>query len=413
MINNKMLINNLNIIDLILKMIINTLYGTLIFKYFIQIWQYYHLERFQYLMKRYNDKDDKFSIKRYVKMTSTTNRYFPVIFILILQILIYIILLILGSLNKINYHNLFIIFSSINGGVIGLSIFITLFLILFIEIILKKLFNFNDIKNDLFYKYDGYFNGDIYLLRLEFISYFFMSFLFILALGYDIVNIIDQTNYSNKVIKNTILYFLILQINNLHLVELAAIILYFMVKLLILLTFGALIVLLTIRHYISCCNNGHSSYHISKYNLNINNEEAIDFEFTELTEIINDLNLSPLFESYCMKEFKLQYFYLFKQLIDLSTFEGPHSIYERAQHIRKLYKRFLKKFSPFPCNLSRNTLRLFHLKKEDSITPQEIKELVLLLKVETLQVLSDVLVRFKGTETFKKNEKKLVQSVDD
>ncbi|EFC38624.1 predicted protein [Naegleria gruberi] len=64
-------------IDGALRTVIDPLYCAMLVLYMLNIWQYYHKERFQFLMKKYQEKDEKYSIRRYVKFTSRSYLVMP------------------------------------------------------------------------------------------------------------------------------------------------------------------------------------------------------------------------------------------------------------------------------------------------------------------------------------------------
>ncbi|KAF0982655.1 hypothetical protein FDP41_011585 [Naegleria fowleri] len=382
-------------IDGTLRTIVDPLFSTMIFAYTLSIWQYYHKERFQYLMKKYQEKDEKYSIRRYVKFTSRSYLVMPCFIIYAAQLVTYTILLVLASVSILNFKLVFSVFSLIRGGIIAASVLAAFFLMIFVELIMKKLLNFNDVKNDGFLKFEGTFNGDVYLFKLEWLAYMFMASLLVLAEGYDILNILAPNLYSNTFPEGSVAFQLYSRQAHIHMLEIAPIILLFMIKCLVLLVYGGFVSCMTARKHTLCCFAGSQTDTTSD---------------SELLDVVNDPVLGPLFESYCMKEFSLPLVYLYKQLVDICAFDGPHSMFERSQHVRKIYKRFLKKYSPFPVPINRKTMRMFHIRKDqdEAITAQELEDLISILQVETTDALMSIYWRFKKTEAYKKNEKKSV-----
>ena len=383
-------------IDGAFRTFIDPLYGAMLFIYMSSILQFYHKERYQYLMKRYNEKDVKYSIRRYAKFTSRTYLVMPTLALYSAQTVTYIILLVLASVKVMDFDLVFTIFSLIRAGIIAFSVLFSFGVILFMEFFMKRILNLNDVKNDSFLKYEGTFNGDVFLFRLEWIALTFMGSLLVLAEGYDVVNTMYPSLYSNTFEEGSVFYQLYTRQAHIHMLEIAAIILLFMVRCLILLVYGGFIACMTARkHTICCCISG---------------KETSTTSDSELFDVVNDPVLGPLFEFYAMKEFQLPLLYLYKQLTDISSFDGPHSVFERSQHVRKIYKRFLKKYSPFPVSINRRTMRMFHHRKEqdEAITTQEMEDLISILQVETTEYMMGMYWRFKQTETYKKNEKRSV-----
>ncbi|KAG2393840.1 hypothetical protein C9374_003604 [Naegleria lovaniensis] len=382
-------------IDGTLRTVVDPLFSTMIFAYTVSIWQYYHKERFQYLMKKYQEKDEKYSIRRYVKFTSRSYLVMPCLLLYTAQLVAYTILLVLASVSILNFKLVFSIFSLIRGGIIAASVLSAFFLMIFVELVMKRMLNFNDVKNDGFLKFEGTFNGDVYLFKLEWLAYMFMASLLVLAEGYDIMNILVPNLYSNTFPEGSVSFQLYSRQAHIHMLEIAPIILLFIIKCLVLLVYGGFISCMTARKHTLCCLAGSHTDTTSD---------------SELLDVVNDPVLGPLFESYCMKEFSLPLVYLYKQLVDICAFDGPHSMFERSQHVRKIYKRFLKKYSPFPVPINRKTMRMFHIRKDqdEAITAQELEDLISILKVETTDALMGIYWRFKKTEAYKKNEKKSV-----